>query len=162
MEILNWIIRHIFKLLANMYMCLYISFIRWSSWNVAWRQCCLLWRIPRTPIHWEYRHGGKDGDSWEQTPILKYGCEKLQVKTRVRVMDEPPRRVGGPNRCRPCYLTPLLCQLSENSFCTNKPSLDEFCFEYVDSLSMFLREIHHWIQDIEDFMSRKDEMYLCY
>lgn len=136
----------------------YMSLVRWRTWNAAWRQCYPLWRIRGTPIEWGYRYGVRESDSGEQTPILKYGSEKSQVKTQVRVMDDPPWRVGGPNRCRPCYLTPQLCQRSENSFCTNKASLQEFCFEYVDSMSMFLVEIHHWIQDVS-FLSRGDEMY---
>lgn len=42
----------------------------------------------------ENQHGATCCDVRGQTPILKYGNEKLQVKMRVRVMDEPPVGVG--------------------------------------------------------------------
>lgn len=47
----------------------------------------------------ENQHGATCCDVRGQTPILKYGNEKLQVKMRVRVMDEPPVGVGLGGGC---------------------------------------------------------------
>jgi hypothetical protein len=119
------------------------------------RRSCPLWRIPWTPIHSEYRHEAEGSNTGGQTPILRYGSEKSQVRMRVGVMDEPPRCWGRRTGVGRVIWHHYCVNVLEIRVVQIDQVCHEFCFEYVDSLSMFRQEIHHWMEDIEVVCRRK-------
>ena len=108
-----------------------ISLITYNTRNAPLRLPCSLWRIPRAPIHCEstrrdmlWRPGtNPDTEVWKREVASQNASQSDGWAPRGGRIGG-----GGPNRCRSCYLTPLLCQHSENSLCTNRPSLLRILF----------------------------------